>query len=82
MPGVEPQLAFLTGFAIIGYVLVKMTANFTEENLKNSQLVPSVKVITEFCSERIANYAFEYAYLSNRKKVTAVHKANILKLAC
>ncbi|URE09905.1 isocitrate dehydrogenase NAD regulatory subunit 1 [Musa troglodytarum] len=30
---------------------------------------------------RIAKYAFEYAYLNNRKKVTAVHKANIMKLA-
>ena len=38
-------------------------------------------MITKFCSERIANYAFEYAYLNNRKKVTAVHKANIMKLA-
>ncbi|CAN6698900.1 unnamed protein product [Malus baccata var. baccata] len=39
------------------------------------------EVITKFCSERIARYAFEYAYLNNRKKVTAVHKANIMKLA-
>lgn len=39
------------------------------------------QVITKFCSERIAQYAFEYAYLNNRKKVTAVHKANIMKLA-
>ncbi|KAK8937987.1 hypothetical protein KSP40_PGU009492 [Platanthera guangdongensis] len=41
----------------------------------------STEVITKFCSERIAKYAFEYAYLNNRKKVTAVHKANIMKLA-
>ena len=39
------------------------------------------QVITKFCSERIAKYAFEYAYLNNRKTVTAVHKANIMKLA-
>ncbi len=38
-------------------------------------------MITKFCSERIAKYAFEYAYLNNRKTVTAVHKANIMKLA-
>lgn len=37
--------------------------------------------MTKFCSERIAKYAFEYAYLNNRKVVTAVHKANIMKLA-
>ncbi|KAK3020930.1 hypothetical protein RJ639_046586 [Escallonia herrerae] len=40
-----------------------------------------VYVITKFCSERVAKYAFEYAYLNNRKTVTAVHKANIMKLA-
>ncbi|KAE8010710.1 hypothetical protein FH972_007053 [Carpinus fangiana] len=33
-------------------------------------VVESLKVITKFCSERIAKYAFEYAYLNNRKKVT------------
>ncbi|KAG9446506.1 hypothetical protein H6P81_012634 [Aristolochia fimbriata] len=44
-------------------------------------VVESLKVITKFCSERIAKYAFEYAHLNNRKKVTAVHKANIMKLA-
>ncbi|XP_059647390.1 isocitrate dehydrogenase [NAD] regulatory subunit 1, mitochondrial-like [Cornus florida] len=44
-------------------------------------VVENMKVITKFCSERIARYAFEYAYLNNRKKVTAVHKANIMKLA-
>ncbi|XP_057526127.1 isocitrate dehydrogenase [NAD] regulatory subunit 1, mitochondrial-like [Amaranthus tricolor] len=46
-----------------------------------SGVVESLKVITKFNSERIAKYAFEYAYLNNRKKVTAVHKANIMKLA-
>lgn len=32
-------------------------------------------------SRRIAEYAFEYALLNNRKKVTAIHKANIMKLS-
>ncbi|KAE8690112.1 Isocitrate dehydrogenase regulatory subunit B [Hibiscus syriacus] len=41
----------------------------------------SVKVITKFCSERIAKYPFEYAYLNDRRKVTSVHKVNIMKLA-
>ncbi|CAL5376905.1 unnamed protein product [Camellia sinensis] len=45
------------------------------------EVLESLKVMTKFCSERIARYAFEYAYLNNRKKVTAVHKANIMKLA-
>ncbi|XP_016651640.1 PREDICTED: isocitrate dehydrogenase [NAD] regulatory subunit 1, mitochondrial-like isoform X2 [Prunus mume] len=44
------------------------------------EVVPGVVESLKFCSERIAKYAFEYAYLNNRKKVTAVHKANIMKL--
>ncbi|XP_071735329.1 isocitrate dehydrogenase [NAD] regulatory subunit 1, mitochondrial-like [Rutidosis leptorrhynchoides] len=44
-------------------------------------VIESLKVITKFCSERIAKYAFEYAHLNDRKTVTAVHKANIMKLA-
>ncbi|XP_050371898.1 isocitrate dehydrogenase [NAD] regulatory subunit 3, mitochondrial-like isoform X2 [Argentina anserina] len=45
------------------------------------EVIPGVVESLKFCSERIAKYAFEYAYLNNRKKVTAVHKANIMKLA-
>lgn len=37
------------------------------------------KTITRKCSERIIRYAFEYARNNGRKKVTCVHKANILK---
>jgi isocitrate dehydrogenase (NAD+) len=43
-------------------------------------VIESIKVITKANSRRIAEYAFEYALLSNRKKVTAVHKANIMKM--
>lgn len=39
------------------------------------------KKITRFASERIADYAFKYAKDTGRKKVTAVHKANVLKLS-
>ncbi len=39
----------------------------------------SIKPISRFASERIVRFAFEYALKSNRKKVTAVHKANIMK---
>ena len=39
-----------------------------------------LKVITSHASVRIARYAFEYARRRNRQKVTAVHKANIMKL--
>ncbi len=44
-------------------------------------VVESIKVITEKASTRIAKYAFEYAVANGRKKVTAVHKANIMKLS-
>jgi len=39
-----------------------------------------LKIITKDGSRRIAEYAFELAYLQNRKKVTCIHKANIMKL--
>lgn len=44
-------------------------------------VVESLKIITEKASTRIAQYAFEYAKANGRKKVTAVHKANIMKLS-
>ncbi|HEY7862156.1 MAG TPA: isocitrate/isopropylmalate family dehydrogenase, partial [Thermoanaerobaculia bacterium] len=43
-------------------------------------VVESLKIITEAASTRIARYAFEYARRRGRKRVTAVHKANIMKL--
>jgi isocitrate dehydrogenase (NAD+) len=44
-------------------------------------VVESLKIITEKASTRIARYAFEYARLHGRKRVTCVHKANIMKLS-
>ncbi len=44
-------------------------------------VVESIKIITEKASTRIARYAFEFARANGRKKVTAVHKANIMKLS-
>ncbi|CAH8431825.1 unnamed protein product [Schistosoma mattheei] len=43
-------------------------------------VVESLKIITREKSTRIAQFAFDYAVRHNRKKVTAVHKANIMKL--
>lgn len=43
-------------------------------------VIESIKVITKEASRRLAEYAFEFAYLSARKKITVVHKANIMKL--
>ena len=44
-------------------------------------VVESLKIITETASTRICRYAFEYARAHGRKKVSAVHKANIMKLS-
>ncbi len=44
-------------------------------------VVESIKIITEKASTRIAKFAFEYARKHGRKTVTAVHKANIMKLS-
>ena len=41
----------------------------------------SIAIITKFGSERVIRYAFEYARREKRKKVTLVHKANILKMS-
>lgn len=38
-----------------------------------------MRVVTRNASERICKFAFEYARKTSRKKVTAVHKANVLK---
>ena len=45
-----------------------------------TDVVTSLKVITRKASIRIAEYAFRYARENGRKRVTAVHKANIMKL--
>jgi isocitrate dehydrogenase (NAD+) len=45
-----------------------------------TDVVTSLKVITRMASERIARCAFGWARRNGRKKVTAVHKANIMKL--
>ncbi|MDP3235893.1 MAG: isocitrate dehydrogenase (NAD(+)) [Myxococcales bacterium] len=44
-------------------------------------VVESLKIITEKASSRICRFAFEYAKKHGRKKVSAVHKANIMKLS-
>jgi isocitrate dehydrogenase (NAD+) len=44
-------------------------------------VVESLKIITEVASTRIARFAFEHARRRGRKRVTAIHKANIMKLS-
>ena len=44
-------------------------------------VVECLKVVTKERSDQVAKYAFEYAVAHNRKKVTCVHKANIMKVS-
>ncbi|EGD79740.1 isocitrate dehydrogenase 3 [Salpingoeca rosetta] len=44
-------------------------------------VVQSIKLITRDASMRVANFAFEFAKNNKRSKVTAVHKANIMKMS-
>ncbi|KAK4872062.1 hypothetical protein RN001_016186 [Aquatica leii] len=46
-----------------------------------SGVVESMKVVTKSNSERVCRFAFEFARKNNRKKVTTIHKANIMKLS-
>jgi isocitrate dehydrogenase (NAD+) len=51
------------------------------EHMVGRDAAESIKIITREASERIARFAFDYAVANGRKKVTAVHKANIMKLS-
>ncbi|XP_075979859.1 isocitrate dehydrogenase [NAD] subunit alpha, mitochondrial isoform X3 [Anticarsia gemmatalis] len=44
-------------------------------------VVQSIKLITEEASKRVAEFAFQFARDNKRKKVTAVHKANIMRMS-
>jgi len=50
------------------------------EHMVGKDAAESIKIITREASERIASMAFSYAVREKRKKVTCVHKANIMKL--
>ncbi len=50
------------------------------ENEITPGVVTSLKVVTEQASRRIARFAFDYAVSRGRRKVTVLHKANIMKL--
>jgi isocitrate dehydrogenase (NAD+) len=60
--------------------LLDLVLHATGKKLNKDSAV-SLKVISETASQRIAKFAFEYARQNGRRKVTAVHKANILKFS-
>jgi len=58
--------------------IIKDIESATKSKIRDDSGI-SIKPISRFASERIVRFAFEYALKNNRKKVTAVHKANIMK---
>ncbi len=78
MPGVQSR------FDNVDVVLVRENTEDLYSGLEHEVVpgvVESLKIITERASTRIAKFAFEYAVREGRKKITAIHKANIMKLS-
>jgi isocitrate dehydrogenase (NAD+) len=88
---VRPTHTFIPGarFQNINVVLVRENTeglysgveHFVKVGDDPHAVAESAAIITRLGSERIVRYAFEYAVRHGRKKVTLVHKANILKLS-
>ncbi len=74
----------ITRFQNVDLVVVRENTEDLYSGLEHEVVpgvVESLKIITERASTRIARFAFEYARTHGRKKVTAVHKANIMKMS-
>jgi isocitrate dehydrogenase (NAD+) len=78
LPGVPAR------FSNVDLVIVRENTEDLYAGLEH-QIVPgvveSLKIITEKASTRIGRFAFEYARRNGRKRVTAIHKANIMKMS-
>jgi isocitrate dehydrogenase (NAD+) len=78
LPGVP------TRYSNIDLVIVRENTEDLYSGLEHEVVpgvVESLKIITEKASRRISEFAFNYARKHGRKKVTAIHKANIMKLS-
>ncbi len=78
MPGVKSH------FQNVDLILVRENTEDLYSGLEHEVVpgvVESLKIITEKASTRIAKFAFEYARRHGRKKIHAIHKANIMKLS-
>ncbi|HSY49761.1 MAG TPA: isocitrate dehydrogenase (NAD(+)) [Thermoanaerobaculia bacterium] len=74
----------ITRFENVDLIIVRENTEDLYSGLEHEVVpgvVESIKIITERASTRIARFAFEYARTHGRKRVTAVHKANIMKLS-
>ena len=81
---VKSQPNIKTRFEDIDLIVVRENTESLYAGLEHEVVpgvVESLKIITRRASTRIAKFAFEYARTHGRKKVTAVHKANIMKLS-
>jgi isocitrate dehydrogenase (NAD+) len=73
-----------TRFENVDVVIVRENTEDLYSGLEHEVVpgvVESLKIITEKASTRIARFAFEYAKKEGRKKIHAIHKANIMKLS-
>src|SRR5258705_201897 len=78
VPGVQSR------FENVDVILVRENTEDLYSGLEHEVVpgvVESLKIITEKASTRIAKFAFEYAKRHGRKKIHAIHKANIMKLS-
>jgi isocitrate dehydrogenase (NAD+) len=78
LPGVKSR------FEGVDVVLVRENTEDLYSGLEHEVVpgvVESLKIITEKASTRIAKFAFEYARNNGRKKIHAIHKANIMKMS-
>jgi len=60
--------------------MIELIARTTGHQLDPNSAI-SIKYISTMATQRIVKFAFEYARTNNRRKVTAVHKANIMRLS-
>ena len=78
LPGVKSH------FENVDVVIVRENTEDLYSGLEHEVVpgvVESLKIITEKASTRIAKFAFEYARHTGRKKIHAIHKANIMKMS-
>ena len=78
LPGVKSR------FSGVDLVIVRENTEDLYAGLEHEIIpgvVESLKIITEKASTRVSEFAFGYARANGRKRVTAIHKANIMKLS-
>ena len=72
-----------TSYKNIDFVIMRAGLEGEYSNIEHEVypgVFESIKIVTRKEARRVSEYAFEHAFLTGRKKVTCVHKANIMKL--